>query len=153
MDYKNLIAPCGIPCFECLAYKAKSNETLKKAISEKLGMDFDKAGCEGCRNKNGKGYLSEKNNVFPEGKCSLFNENGKCKIYLCTEKKGIHNCSECNNFPCDNLQPLADRSDKIPHNLKIYNLSLIKKMGLEEWAKEKAGKIMTEYKTKKFDSQ
>jgi hypothetical protein len=39
MDYENMTAPCGIPCFECLAYKAKSNETLNlvasKIISER----------------------------------------------------------------------------------------------------------------------
>ena len=151
MDYKNLTAPCGIPCFECLAFKAKSNEAIKKVISKNLGMDYDKSDCEGCRNKNGKGFLSEKNNIFPEGKCSLLNEQGLCKIYLCTEKKQIHNCSECNNFPCENLQPLSDRADKIPHNLKIYNLCLIKKIGLEEWAQNEAAKVMNNYKTKKFD--
>jgi hypothetical protein len=151
MDYKNMTAPCGIPCFECIAFKAKSNEIIKKRISESLGLDYDKSDCEGCRNRNGKGFLSEKNNIFPDGKCLLLNEKGQCKIYLCAEKKQIHNCSECDNFPCDSLQPLADRADKIPHNLKIYNLCLIKKLGLEKWAKENAGKIMSEYKTKKFD--
>jgi hypothetical protein len=151
MDYKELTAPCGIPCFECFAFKAKSNETIKKRISEGFGMDYDKSDCEGCRNRNGKGFLSEKNNVFPEGKSILFNANGVCEIYLCTEKRQIHNCSECNDFPCEKLQPLADRADKIPHNIKIYNLCLIKKMGIEEWAKEKAGKTLNDYRTKKFD--
>ncbi len=151
MDYREMTAPCGIPCFECGAYKAKSNEQVKKFISVNLGMDFDKSECSGCRSRKGIGFLSEKNNVFPEGKISLLNDNGQCKIYLCTQEKGIHNCSECSDFPCDHLQPLADRSNMIPHNLKIYNLSLIKKIGLEKWATEKAGKIMVEYKTKKFD--
>lgn len=151
MDYQNLTAPCGIPCFECLAYKARGNEAIKKKISETLGLEFEKAACEGCRNKNGVGYLTGKNNVFPEGKSILMTKDGICKIYLCTQQKQIHNCSECADFPCDKLQPLADRANIIPHNLKIYNLCLIKKMGLENWAKEKAGTIMTEYKTKKFE--
>jgi hypothetical protein len=150
-DYKNLTAPCGIACFECAAYIANSNEAIRKRISEGLGMDYEKAGCPGCRNKNGIGFLSEKNNVFPHGNCILLREDGKCKIYLCNEKKGTHNCSECDNFPCDKLQPLADRANMIPHNLKVYNLSLIKKIGLEKWAAEKAGKIWTDYKTKKLD--
>jgi hypothetical protein len=152
MDYKNMTAPCGIPCFECSAFKAKSNEVIKKRIAENLGMDYDQSECEGCRNRNGKGFLSGKNNVFPEGKCLLMDEKGICKIYLCVETKHIHNCSECNDFPCDNLQPLADRANRIPHNLKIYHLSLIKKMGIEKWAKEKAGKVWIDYMTKKFDS-
>jgi hypothetical protein len=153
MDIKNLTAPCGIPCFECLAYKAKSNDMIKKRISESLCMDYDKSDCQGCRNKNGKAYLSEKNNVFPDGKCILFNQNGQCKIYLCCESKNIHNCSQCDNFPCKKLQPLADRATQIPHNLKIYNLSIIKKVGLEKWAEDYAGKIIVDYKTKKFDSE
>jgi hypothetical protein len=152
MDYKNLTAPCGIPCFECLAYKAKSNEIIKKRISEGMGMDYNKSDCEGCRNRNGIGFLSEKNNVFPEGKCLLMNEKGECFIYLCVKIKQIHNCSDCNDFPCDNLQPLADKANRIPHNLKIYNLCLIKRLGLEKWAKEKAGKIWNDYMTKKFES-
>ncbi len=90
-------------------------------------------------------------NIHPEGKCSILNENGQCKVYLCTQEQQIHNCSECDDFPCDNLQPLADRANRIPHNTKVYHLALIKKMGLEAWAKEKAGKIMNEYMTKKFD--
>jgi len=151
MDHKIMTAPCGIPCFECNAYKAKSNEKIKKRISEKLGIDYDKSDCGGCRVRNGIGFLSIKNNIFPEGKCSLLYKDGKCKIYSCVEIKGIHNCSECDQFPCELLQPLADRANLIPHNIKVYNLSLIKNIGLEKWAKEKAGKIMIEYTTKKHD--
>lgn len=153
MDYKNLTAPCGTPCFECNAYKAMSNEPLRKQISERLGMDYDKSACGGCRNKNGRAYLSEKNNLITEGKCMLFSaDDGKCRIYHCAEKKGIHNCSECNNFPCELLRPLADKAGKIPHNLKVYNLCLIKKLGIEKWANENAAKIMADYMTKKFGS-
>lgn len=151
MDYENMTAPCGIACFECVAYKATTNEKIRKKISEGFGMDYDKSACEGCRNRKGKGFLSEKNNVFPEGNCSLLKENGDCKIYQCTEEHQIHNCSLCNDFPCDLLQPLADRADKIPHNLKVYNLCMIRKMGLEEWAFEKAGKTWVDYMTRKLD--
>lgn len=151
MDYKNLTAPCGIACFECLVYKANKSEALRKGISEKLGIPYEQAVCEGCRNRSGVGYLSIKNNVFPEGRCILMNEKGECKIYLCAENKHIHNCSECSDFPCDLLQPRADRAGVIPHNLKVYNLCLIRKMGLEKWAAEKAGQVWNEYKTGKFE--
>ena len=137
-----MTAPCGIPCFECVAYKAKSNETIKKRISETLGLDYSRSDCEGCRNRKGVGFLSDKNNIFPEGKCLLMNKKGECLIYLCVEKKLIHNCSECNDFPCDKLQPLADRANRIPHNLKVYNLSLIKKIGLEKMGKRKGRENM-----------
>lgn len=116
-----------------------------------MGIDFEQSDCDGCRNRNGKGFLSIKNNIFPEGKCILMNDDGYCNIYLCVEKKQLHNCSECIDFPCDKLQPLADRANSIPHNTKVYNLSLIKKLGLETWAKEKAGEVLKDYMNKKFD--
>jgi len=40
--------------------------------------------------------------------------------------------------PCDHLHPYADMGTTKPHDLKVFNLCLIKKMGLESWAKEKA---------------
>jgi hypothetical protein len=152
MDYQELTAPCGIPCFECVVYKASTDETLKKRIAAGIGMDEEKCHCFGCRSRGGKGFLAEKNKIFPEGKCALLNEKGICKIYLCTKSQNIHNCSECQNFPCDKLQPVADRASQIPHNLKIYNLALIKKMGLAKWAEEKAAVTMHEYKHKKLDA-
>jgi hypothetical protein len=103
-------------------------------------LDYNKSDCEGCRNRYGIGFLSEKNNVFPDGKCLLINEKGECFIYQFAEYKQIHNCSECDDFPCEKLQPLADKANRIPHNLKIYNLSLIKKIGLKKWTNEKQGK-------------
>lgn len=151
MDYKNLTAPCGIPCFECMAFKAGSNEMIKKKISENLGIEYEKSSCEGCRQRGGIGFLSGKNNIFPGGKCSLLGENGECIIYNCAESKQIHNCSECEDFPCENLQPLSDKANLIPHNLKIYNLCLIKKCGIEKWAREKAGKTWKNYLEKKLN--
>jgi len=148
MDFENLTAPCGIACFECVAYKARSSELIKQRISTGLGMDYEQSDCNGCRARHGKGFFAAKNNVFPEGQCNLLNENGDCKIYLCAVQHQVHNCSQCAEFPCDNFQPLADRADKIPHNLKVYNLCLIRRMGLEKWAREKAAQIWNDYKTK-----
>jgi hypothetical protein len=51
----------------------------------------------------------------------------------------------------EKLQPFADRANVWPHNLKIYNLCRIKKMGLEKWAVEKAAEVWSDYKTKKMD--
>jgi len=151
MDFKYMTAPCGIACFECVVFKAASNELIKKQISQRIGIDLEKASCDGCRARKGRAFLVEKNNIFPEGRCCLIGEKGQCRIYDCAEDKGLHNCGECGEFPCELLQPFADRANVLPHNLKIYNLSLIKKMGLEKWAEEKAGKVWSDYKTKKMD--
>jgi len=153
MDKRNLTAPCGIACFECVAFKAKSNAAIKKRISEGTGLPYEKSDCEGCRHRGGKAYLFEKNDIIASGKCFLFgNEQGQCRIYLCAEKKGLHNCSECGDFPCELLAPLADKAGRVPHNLKLYNLCLIRKLGLEKWATEKAASALSEYFTKRFDS-
>ena len=46
---------------------------------------------------------------------------------------------------CDNLHPYADMAEELPHNYKVYSLCLIKKMGLEEWAKSKAAEVREVY--------
>ena len=61
-----------------------------------------------------------------------------CDVYKCTNQKGIRFCYECPDFPCDYLHPYADQASVRPHNTEVFNLCLIKKMGLEQWAKDKA---------------
>jgi hypothetical protein len=39
---------------------------------------------------------------------------------------------------------------KLWHNTKVFNLCLIKKMGLEEWAKNKAKKVIHTYSNEKW---
>jgi len=55
--------------------------------------------------------------------------------------KGHHFCGDCDDFPCDNFHPYADKAGTTPHNIKIVNLCLINKMGLEKWAKTKAADV------------
>lgn len=66
-------------------------------------------------------------------------------VYKCIDTKGIDFCSDCSDFPCDHLHPHADLASQRPHNTKVFNLSLIKKMGLEKWAVEKAKSVREAY--------
>jgi hypothetical protein len=141
MDYKNLTAPCGRDCFNCFFYLATKSGKYKLMIAAKLGLEPDKVECNGCRNIKGDCQVL-KNYGF----------DGKCKIYSCVENKNVEFCSDCNDFPCDLLHPLAHGADKFPHNLKVYNLCLIKKMGLENWAKEKAKQSFERYYKDKLDT-
>ena len=60
-----------------------------------------------------------------------------------TEKeKKIHNCSECDEFPCTSSATYADSA---PHNTKIINLYMIKKHGLATWTKEYSEDIQDRY--------
>ncbi len=45
-------------------------------------------------------------------------------------------CYECNEFSCPKLAPCKDGADKLPHNVKVYNLCAIKQRGLEAGAEE-----------------
>lgn len=91
-----------------------------------IGIDAVDVACEGCRSKTGCSFEVP----LTEGK--------GCKTKNCVAEKGLHNCSECSVFPCENLMPVVDGSDRAPHNTKIYNLSRIRLIGLEAWAEEAA---------------
>ena len=136
MDYKQMTPPCGIDCFNCPIYLSNDNEFLKAELAKRLNMQPKDVVCKGCRNHKG---------ILP-----LINMAEPCKVYECTEKKGIEFCFECTDFPCDNLNPIADNASQAPHNIKVYNLCLIKKMGLVTWAETKAKSVRDTYFTKKF---
>lgn len=132
MDYLQMTAPCGLDCFNCIGYLANGNPEYLERIAEVLNISSDqaqKAVCKGCRNQNG---------IIPY-------IPSKCHVYPCTEDRGISFCCECPEFPCDHLHPYADQASKLPHNTKLFNLCLIKKMGLEKWAAGKAKDVKETY--------
>lgn len=135
MLLKELISPCGLDCFNCPLFHSKNNNELKEKISQNMNIPLETCFCEGCR--------------IEEGKISAFDFKETCPIYECTKNKDIEFCYECDDFPCKLLQPCADMSNLVPHNLKIYNLALIKKIGIEEWSK-KAKDIRKSYFKDKF---
>ena len=131
MDYRQMTAPCGLDCFNCPMYLANENEKLRTAIANNIGIPFEKAVCKGCRNE--KGTIPFLGMIEP------------CTVYKCIEKKGLSYCCDCPDFPCDHLHPYADKASLVPHNTKVFNLCLIKKMGLESWAETKAKSVKDTY--------
>ena len=131
MDYKQMTAPCGLDCFNCPLYLASENEELRTAIYKNMGIPYEKAFCIGCRNENG---------TIP-----FLNMTEPCNVYKCIEKKGIDFCCDCSDFPCDHLHPYADMASQRPHNTKVFNLCLIKRMGLEAWAETRAKSVKDTY--------
>lgn len=136
VDSKQMTSPCGLPCFHCPVYMANDNEVIRKQVAEVLNIPEDKAVCQGCRPQKG---------TIP-----ILNPHKTCKIYTCTQEKGIDFCFECNDFPCDRLQPYANQA-QYPHNTKMFQLCMIKKLGVETWAAEKAAKIWDTYRSEPFD--
>ncbi|MCP4349489.1 MAG: DUF3795 domain-containing protein [Desulfobacterales bacterium] len=138
MDYLQMTAPCGLACFNCHFYRANEDENAREILnmySRLNGIPVEKMLCQGCRNHKG---LLELHKI-------AFNRSDACFAYKCTTEKNIDFCYECSDFPCDQLHPYSDRADKVPHNTKVFNLCLIKKMGLESWAKNKAASVSETY--------
>jgi hypothetical protein len=123
MDERELAAPCGIDCSQCKLYQALSDENLRQLIIQKMKMPPEKATCTGCRSI--------------EGHCPVIGE--QCATYVCAIEKGVDYCCDCADFPCQKLMPCAERADKLPHNIKIFSLTLRKQKGETEWKKAIAG--------------
>ena len=121
IDYARMTAPCGIPCFECYMYLANGHDEMKELISQVTGIPVEMARCRGCRDENGA----------PE------HLPMECRSYSCAQQKGVDFCCDCGDFPCDFLHPYLDRAT-LWHNTKVFSLCQIKKMGLENWARNKA---------------
>jgi len=87
-----LIAPCGIDCATCDAYKATqaNDEALFQKLAEDYLKRFNKEipladlACDGCPDEGRK-----------IGFCAV------CEIRNCAYSKGFATCAECSEFPCD----------------------------------------------------
>lgn len=138
IDLRGLTAPCGLDCFNCVFYLANDNEEAREhvdAYAQKYGFPAEKVICKGCRMRNGIPPLGAE----------------QCKVFKCVSSKDLESCADCSDFPCDNLHPYADMASVVPHNLKVFNLALIRKMGVEKWAQEKAKLARDTYFTEKWN--
>jgi len=136
MDYRMMTAPCGLDCFNCPVYLANENAGLRAAIAKRFNIPVEKAVCQGCRHENGAiGFLGM---------------TEPCNVYKCIDKKEIDFCGDCEDFPCEHLHPYADLAAERPHNTKVFNLCLIKKMGVENWAETKSKSVRDTYFSGKF---
>lgn len=115
----NLVAPCGIDCGTCELYMCKDNpQLLEYLVSREISEE--KLPCAGCRNI--------------EGNCPVI--PCKCETYACVKDKNVDFCFDCNDFPCSKLGPSADKANILPHNMKVFNLCTIKRMGVENFTRE-----------------
>jgi len=134
MDKKKLVAPCGLACFLCDIHEDNLTDEMAELIHRKLGVPRDKAACKGCRQQDGKHFH------LPNG----------CATLDCVKARGVEMCSDCDEFPCLLLAPVADQAAKYPHNIKLYNLCRIRKAGLDNWIEKEAGSIREKYFTGRF---
>ncbi|MHC4250330.1 MAG: DUF3795 domain-containing protein [Planctomycetota bacterium] len=132
-DKKELTAPCGLDCFNCELYPANLTDEIVDLFA-KRGVPANAVSCKGCR---------------AQGGCPHFGDKG-CATLDCAKEKGVELCSDCSDFPCVLLAPLADGADRYPHNFKLYNLCRIKLVGIDRWIDEEAGRIRHAYFSKRF---
>lgn len=140
MDYTQMTAPCGLDCFNCHFYLARHDPAAMaevQKISETYNMPVAILHCKGCRNHEGKIPLQKE----------AFGPDHECAAYECARERNVTFCSDCGDFPCKNLHPYADRAAELPHNIKVFNLCLIKQMGVETWAKTRAAEVRKTYFT------
>jgi hypothetical protein len=116
-----LVAPCGIDCGVCELNTCKDNPRLTDLLVSR-GIPREKLPCSGCRSM--------------EGRCPVI--SGTCETYACVSERKLEFCFECGDFPCSRLSPAADRADVLPHNMKVFNLSTIRRLGVEGFVNESA---------------
>lgn len=83
------------------------------------GIPRDRLPCAGCRNV--------------DGDCPVINLG--CETYGCVRSRGVEFCHECSDFPCSKLCPSAQRADVLPHNMKVFGLCTIKRLGVDGFVK------------------
>lgn len=128
-DFQEMTAPCGLACFDCIVHLADRDTKLRALVSQQFGIPEQDIGCPGCRKV--------------QGKCPVVPQ--ACTVYPCAQEKDVAFCCDCSDFPCDSLHPYADQAGSLPHNTKVFNLCLIKRMGVETWAKSKAKSVKEVY--------
>ena len=134
-DKKELTAPCGMDCFNCEIHEKNLTNEVAEALHGKYGWPKEEIACKGCRKQNSKHIH------LPQGGCSTLD---------CVKAHGVDLCSDCAEFPCSFLAPVADLAAIRPHNMKTYNLCRIRKIGLESWIQTEAGQTRKRYFTVKF---
>jgi hypothetical protein len=127
---EKIVAPCGIDCFNCEMFEDNVTKEFQTRLSAMMKIPKEAIRCKGCIDGN---------------ICLFLKIQGKsCKTVDCVKKKGVDYCFECDTFPCEYLMPLANGADKFPHNMKLYNLCLMKRIGVDAWS-EKAADIRKTY--------
>jgi hypothetical protein len=112
----DLVSACGLYCGACGIYLATqendSEKTLQYAIV--LNQTFDESLCDGC------GAMRKS-----------FHCSKMCTFIDCKLKRGVINCFDCNEFPC---QSIIEFKSKMPHRIEIIDSQYrMQEIGIENW--------------------
>jgi hypothetical protein len=98
----SMSAFCGLDCRQCPAYAAtqqNSDELRAKTAAEwsamfKADIKAEQIDCDGCKSSTGPRFFY----------CSM------CGIRSCATGRDFGTCAECDDFPCDQVKFVIDRS-------------------------------------------
>lgn len=114
MMRNELVANCGLYCGACGVYLATQvGGDVLEQLASRFGLSPDEMRCEGCRSE------------------VLFAHCRKCDFRECTQSKGIENCEDCSEWPCEKLKNFQTQ---MPHRAELFESSEYRKAnGLEAW--------------------
>ncbi len=116
----NVVAPCGIDCVNCELFAENGRQEIWERVAKATDKSIQEVQCKGCREQGG---------------CPMLKD---CQTLACAREKGVDFCCQCGDFPCTRLQPMKQGAERTPHNLKVYNLLRLKRLGLEGFLAESA---------------
>lgn len=103
---------CGIYCGACLCNIALASGDIE-AFARKHNRTVKQLTCTDC-------------------KTAKYQD---CCFVVCCTNKGLNNCSECSEMPCEELTKFANDGFK-HHATTIPNLLRIREIGVEAWLQE-----------------
>lgn len=114
---KKLAAVCGLYCEACSWFIATTEDPERlKRLAAQLHFSEEESKCYGCRSGKRLPYCE------------------KCKMSSCAAERGINFCSECEEYPCDDLKRFQSA---MPHRIELWvNLEQIKSIGYKQWLRE-----------------
>jgi len=114
---KKMAAVCGLYCEACSWFISTAEDPERlKSLAVQRNWSEEESKCYGCRSGKRLPYC------------------GKCKMSACTAERGIDFCSECDDYPCNELKLFQSA---MPHRIELWaNLERIKSVGYKQWLKE-----------------
>jgi hypothetical protein len=117
MSDKNLAAVCGLYCAACSWFISSNEDPERLArLAAQRNWSIKESTCRGCRSGKRLPYCE------------------KCKMSACAAQRGLDFCSECEEYPCEDLTRFQSA---MPHRIELWNnLDRIKSVGYEQWLQE-----------------
>ncbi len=112
---KNSVAFCGLFCESCGVYIATKNNDEKELerIAKMMKTTKEEILCKGCRSD------------------VLSPHCRNCEYKKCAKEKGLLNCEECTDFPCNQLR---DFQKQMPHRAELFESATFRKeKGINQW--------------------